>query len=91
MDAKSRLLNATKELLKSYGYFVDNLWHVDDVHFLCEQHNVAKLTNEEAMVIFYIAHEQIENEDGITWPKLEKALHTYLQRRALIAREKNSA
>ena len=38
MNAQSiKIIEAARELLKTAGYFVDNLWHTDDVHFICEE------------------------------------------------------
>lgn len=34
-DALSSIENA-RSLLKSYGYYVDNLWHIDDIVFRYE-------------------------------------------------------
>lgn len=85
MDSKStRIIEAARELLKHYGYFVDNLWHVDDVHFICEQHDLEKISDQEAMEIFTIAHAQFDGEHGISWPQLEKALHTFFKRKAAL-------
>lgn len=75
-----KLVDAARQLLKLYGYYVDNLWHVDDVHFICEQNNWVRLTNQDAMEVFAIAGEQFDGEAGISWPRLEKALHTFLKR-----------
>jgi len=82
MDTK--MVEAARELLKKSGYFVDNLWHVEDVHFICEQCNLSRISNEEAMEVFTIAHEQFDGENGLSWPQLEKALNTYLLRKALL-------
>ncbi len=79
-----QIIESARELLKAYGYFVDNLWHVDDVHFLCEQKKLPKISNEEAMEVFIIANEQFDGENGLCWPQLEKALNSYLHRKALI-------
>jgi len=80
----TKIIEATRELLKTFGYFTDNLWHVDDVHFICEQKHFPKLSDDEAMEIFVIAGQQFDGETGISWPQLEKAIHTYLHRRALL-------
>jgi hypothetical protein len=77
----TKIIEATRELLKSFGYFVDNLWHVKDVHFICEQQELPKITDEEAMEVFVIANRQFDGETGISWPQLEKALHMHLQRK----------
>lgn len=85
MEQKNtKIVEAARELLKAYGYFVDNLWHVDDVHFICEQNNIARLSNHEAMEVFEIAKDQFEGETGLSWPKLEKAVHTYLHRKSAL-------
>lgn len=85
MEQKNaRIVEAARELLKAYGYFVDNLWHVDDIHFICEQNNIAPLTNQEAMEVFEIAKDQFEGETGLSWPKLEQAVRTYLHRRSAL-------
>ena len=81
----TEVLESSREILKMYGYFVDNLWHVDDIHFICEQKNLPKITNKEAMEVFVIANEQFDGEVGMGWPQLEKALAGYLRRKALLA------
>lgn len=89
----ARMTEAARELLKSLGYFVENLWHVDDVHFICEQSELPRLADEEAMEVFAIANEQFDGETGLSWPQLEKALNIYLHRKAMLKSmcEKGSA
>ncbi|MDX1975893.1 MAG: hypothetical protein SFT92_09510 [Rickettsiales bacterium] len=77
-----KIADAARDILRLYGYYVDNLWHVEDVHFICEQHNLPQLTNQEAMKIFSIVAEQFDGDAGISWPQLERAVHTYTQRKA---------
>jgi len=76
-----KLVEAARELLKSHGYFVDNLWHVDDIHFICEEKNLPILSDDEAMEVFTIANEQFDGEFGISWPQLEKAVENYVKRK----------
>lgn len=86
MDEKTtKIIEVARELLKSQGYFVDNLWHVEDIHFICEQSGIPQLNEEDAMEVFRIACEQFDGETGLSWPKLEKALHTFLHRKAILA------
>jgi len=86
MDTNStKIIEAARELLKSFGYFVDNLWHVDDVHFICEQQELPKISNEEAMEVFIIANQQFDGETGISWPQLEAALRIFLQREGVLS------
>lgn len=85
MDSQSmKMIEAARELLRNSGYFVENLWHVEDVHFICEQNDLPRITDTEAMDVFKIAHEQFDGENGLSWPQLEKALNTYLLRKALL-------
>ncbi len=79
-----KTVEIAKELLRAHGYFVDNLWHIDDIHFICEQKNLPALSNIEAMEVFIIANEQFEGETGLCWPQLEKAVNCYLHRKKLI-------
>ena len=78
-----KIVEAARDLLKAYGYFIDNLWHVQDVHFICEQYRLPDITDAEAMEVFSIADEQFDGEEGLSWPKLEKALFTFLHRKAV--------
>ncbi len=88
MDVSAtKIIEAARQLLKEYGYFMDELWHVDDVNFICEQRNLAKLSKEEAMRVFEVAKEQFDGEYGISWPQLEKALYIYLQREEVLKQE----
>jgi hypothetical protein len=80
--SETKLIRTAKELLKSFGYFVDHLWHVRDIHFICEQNNIMQLTDQEAMEIFEIANEQLDGEVGLSWPHLEQALHIHLKRKS---------
>lgn len=80
MDSQSlRVVSAARELLKSHGYFVDNLWHANDIHFLCDQLQYPRLPMEAAMEVFDIANAQFDGEYGICWPQLEKALKVYIE------------
>ncbi len=88
----TKIIEAARDLLKEFGYFMDDLWHVDDVNFICEQHNLRKLSKEEAMKVFAIAHEQFDGDHGMSWPQLEKALYIYMRRNVvLVEPEKNEA
>lgn len=82
--SQMKMIEAARELLRNSGYFVENLWHVEDVHFISEQHDLPKISDEEAMEVFKIAHQQFDGENGLSWPQLEKALNTYLLRKALL-------
>jgi hypothetical protein len=80
---QTKMIEAARELLRKSGFFVDNLWHVEDVHTLCEQADLPKVNDEEAMDIFSIANEQFDGETGLSWPQLERAVHTYFLRKTL--------
>ena len=80
-----RLVEVAREMLKTCGYFVDNLWHVDDIHFICEQCSLPAISDDEAMQVFVIANQQFNGENGISWPQLEKALHTYLHGKSVLS------
>lgn len=79
------IVDATRALLKSFGYFVDHLWHINDVHFICEQHNLPKISDAEAMDVFTIATSQFDGEIGMSWPQIEAALGILLQKKALLS------
>ena len=83
-DKNNKIIEAARDLLKSFGYFVDNLWHVEDIHFICEQNNIARMGDEEAMEVFAIAKERFDGENGLSWPALEKAVHIYMHRKAVL-------
>ena len=62
-------LESAKALLKENGYFVDNLWHTDDVksRFECDDATAQKvlydaLTNESTMEDIWFAIESIGND-----------------------------
>lgn len=78
MDVQSeRIIAAARAVLKAYGYFVDNLWHADDINFLCEEAGLRRLSLEEAMEVFDLANAQFDGEVGLSWPQLQKALQHY--------------
>lgn len=76
-----RVVSAARDLLKSYGFFVDNLWHRDDIRFLCEQLHYPLLADEECMAVFGIANERFDGEYGMNWPELERALKQYMHQK----------
>jgi hypothetical protein len=80
-----KITEAAREILKVHGYCVDHLWHIEDIHFICEQNNIPMVSDEEAMMIFGIAGEQFDGEAGLCWPQLEKALFTFLHRKAMLS------
>jgi hypothetical protein len=84
-DKNDKLVEVAKDILRTHGYFVDNLWHVNDVHFLCEQNDIDKLTDEEAMQVFGVANDQFDGETGLSWPRIEKALYSFLNRKTALA------
>jgi len=82
-----KIVEAARKVLRSHGYFVDNLWHTDDVRLICEQQLLPQLTDAEAMEVFAIANQQFDGETGISWPQLEKAVQLYHQRYRPLRRE----
>ena len=80
-----RLVELSRDILKLQGYFVDNLWHIDDIHFLCEEKNYAILSDSEAMQVFQIAAQGFDGEFGFGWSQLEKALEKYMVQKTLPA------
>lgn len=73
-----KFIHVAREVMKAEGYFVENLWHVDDVHFLCEQRGWPQLRHEEATAVFTVFSEIFDGECGLTWEKLEQATQIYL-------------
>lgn len=84
-ELATKVIETAREILRAQGFFVDNLWHVDDIHFICEQRGLDALRDEEAMEVFAIANEQFDGEIGLSWPQLEKALTSYLRRRLVLS------
>jgi hypothetical protein len=80
----NKIIEVAKELLRQFGYFVDNLWHVDDVHFICDQKELPRISDAEAMEVFVIAKEQFDGEHGISWPQLDKALRIYMHQKNVL-------
>lgn len=66
-----------KFILKQAGYFVDNLWHVDDVkdRFHCDDNEQAQeilnsaLTNEATMEQIWFALNMAAEDDGLKFKK----------------------
>ena len=63
-----------KEILRKAGYFVDNLWHVDDVklRYNCDDNEQAQeilqsaLTNEATMEQIWFAVDMVAQDEGLT-------------------------
>ena len=78
------LVQAARQVLQAAGYYVDHMWHVNDVHFICEQLDMEKLAENEVSQVFAIASEHFDGETGISWPQLERSLHLYQQRKKAV-------
>lgn len=83
---RSRLhcIKIARDLLKAEGYFVDILWHTDDIRTICEQRGWPILSKAECMEIFYQLRRHFDGEHGLSWPQLENIVWRYLTRRGLI-------
>ena len=81
MNNTTKIAEAARALLKTQGFFVDNLWHVSDIHFICEQGELPSLSDEEAMEVFTIANENFDGDFGISWPQLDRSIRLYLARK----------
>lgn len=72
-------VNQAKEVLRNAGYFVDNLWHVDDVksRFECEDNEIAQnilynaLTNEHTMDQIWFALHMVAEDNGLEFKEEE--------------------
>lgn len=70
METSREIANA-KEVLRKAGYFVDNLWHVDDVklRYNCEDDNQAQdilnsaLTNDATMEQIWFAIDYVAQNE----------------------------
>ena len=67
------VIENAKKVLKENGYFVDNLWHVDDVKskFKCNDDNIAQgildeaLTNEATMEQIWFSIDEFGEMEGL--------------------------
>lgn len=63
-----------KAVLRENGYFVDNLWHVDDIklRYQCEDNEVAQdilykaVTNDATMEQVWFAIDMVAQDEGLT-------------------------
>jgi hypothetical protein len=70
----SEEVRIAKEVLRDAGYFVDNLWHVDDVkeRYNCDDNEQAQdvlnkaLTNEATMDQIWFSLDMAAQYDGLT-------------------------
>jgi hypothetical protein len=73
MTQKEQVAKA-KEILRREGYFVDNLWHIDDIQYRynCDDDEQAHallnnaLTNEATMEQIWFAIDMAAQDDGLT-------------------------
>jgi len=70
-------IKEAKEILKSVGYFVDNLWSVEDVmcDYKCDEEDAQDilynaLTNDHTMESIWLAIEYQADDEGI--PRIER-------------------
>jgi hypothetical protein len=70
----SMTVEKAKEILREAGYFVDNLWHVDDIklRYDCNNDNQAQdilndaLTNDATMEQIWFAIDIVAQDEGLT-------------------------
>lgn len=73
MTKEERVAQA-KEILRREGYFVDNLWHIDDIQYRynCDDDELAQdilnraLTNEATMEQIWFAIDMVAEDEGLT-------------------------
>ena len=69
----NQAVQKAKEVLRENGFFVDNLWHVDDVklRYNCDDDEQAQdilngaLTNEATMEQIWFAIDMVATDDGL--------------------------
>ena len=69
----NQAVEKAKELLRENGFFVDNLWHVDDVklRYNCDDDEQAQdilngaLTNDATMEQIWFAIDMVATDDGL--------------------------
>lgn len=66
------------DYLRKQGYFVQNLWQVDDVHSICKQENYPKLSDKEIIEFFDFVGNKFDPEIGITWMILRDYLEMFV-------------
>lgn len=61
MENKQTEIEQAKAILEQYGYYVENLWHVEDVKSMAENDN---MSDSEAQKILHLAltSEYLTNE-----------------------------
>ncbi len=66
------------DFLRERGYFVDILWHANDIKTLCEDHGWLMPDTEECQRIFGLFREEYDGENGLSWPRLETIVRRYM-------------
>ena len=69
----NQAVQKAKEVLRENGFFVDNLWHVDDVklRYNCDDDEQAQdilngaLTNDATMEQIWFAIDMVADDDGL--------------------------
>ena len=69
----NQAVQKAKEVLRENGFFVDNLWHVDDVklRYNCDDDEQAQdilngaLTNDATMEQIWFAIDMVATDDGL--------------------------
>jgi len=71
-------IEQAKKVLRESGYFVDNLWHIDDVklRYKCDDEQAqdvlnSALTNEATMEQIFFSIDTFASEDGLNPTDIE--------------------
>ena len=65
-----------KDLLRSKGYFVQNLWQTEYVQQVATDHHEIELTFDECIQVFDYIGETFDAEIGMNWDTISEAIRT---------------
>lgn len=71
---------SSRAYLRNKGYFVQNLWHIDDVKEICKQNYLPILTDKQAIEFFDYVGDDFNAEVGVSWETLYVYLEQFVER-----------
>jgi hypothetical protein len=71
---KPNTVASMRTLLKEFGIYAGKIWHVNDVHTLCEKNNLPQISHHDAMNVFEHAARQNAGRMPLTTTQIEQTL-----------------
>ena len=72
-------IEKAKEVLRDAGYFIENLWHKNDIDDICIQNDISELSHKEIKEFWEYYNKNFNAEIGMNLESLEVSLIEFIE------------